>query len=275
MASFNTTEAAVRELEHLAIGQDPRRIMAPAQAAARQRLARCGHIHRTAIAAIETACLGHSWQVAGRADPSVARRPGARQRARLCQWLVPDRADAGGFPGRRPSRAGEGFHALKLDPFGTAQGFIDDAELISAYDIVRGLRDGLGPHIDILIDVHARFTEAEAAPRRATLRRSGHLLVGRTDRPRPAGSRASVAAQSPIRVATGEMYDTVGQFYTLAERGGVNIFQPEPMSLGGIANTLAVANLALAHGSYIAPHQSAAPSPPPSACNSPPACRIS
>src|SRR3569623_3047652 len=55
------------------------------------------------------------------------------------------------------------------------------------------------------------------------------------------------------------MYDTVGQFYTLAERGGVNIFQPEPMSLGGIAPTLAGANLALAHGSYIAPHQSGGP----------------
>ena len=68
-----------------------------------------------------------------------------------------------------------------------------------------------------------------------------------------------VAQQSPIPVATGEMYDTVGQFFTLAERGGVNIFQPEPMSLGGIANTLAVADLALAHGSYIAPHQSGGP----------------
>jgi galactonate dehydratase len=31
------------------------------------------------------------------------------------------------------------------------------------------------------------------------------------------------------------------------------------MSLGGITNTLAVANLALAHGSWIAPHQSGGP----------------
>ena len=34
---------------------------------------------------------------------------------------------------------------------------------------------------------------------------------------------------------------------------------PEPMSLGGITPALAVANLALAHGSYIAPHQSGGP----------------
>jgi galactonate dehydratase len=39
----------------------------------------------------------------------------------------------------------------------------------------------------------------------------------------------------------------------------VNIWQPEPMSLGGIAQTLAVAHLAQAHGSWIAPHQSAGP----------------
>ena len=55
------------------------------------------------------------------------------------------------------------------------------------------------------------------------------------------------------------MYDTVGQFYALAEGGGVNIFQPEPMSLGGIAPSMQVANLAFAHGSYIAPHQSGGP----------------
>ena len=35
----------------------------------------------------------------------------------------------------------------------------------------------------------------------------------------------------------------IGQFFTLAAGGGVNIFQPEPMSLGGITNTLAVADL--------------------------------
>jgi len=55
------------------------------------------------------------------------------------------------------------------------------------------------------------------------------------------------------------MYDTIGQFYTLAVGGGINIFQPEPMSLGGIGPTMQVAGLAAAHGSYIAPHQSGGP----------------
>ena len=39
----------------------------------------------------------------------------------------------------------------------------------------------------------------------------------------------------------------------------MNIFQPEPMSPGGIGPTLQVASLALAHDSLIAPHQSGGP----------------
>jgi galactonate dehydratase len=68
-----------------------------------------------------------------------------------------------------------------------------------------------------------------------------------------------VARQSPIPVATGEQFDKIGRFFTLAEKGGVSIWQPEPMSLGGIMNTLAVAHLAQASHAWIAPHQSGGP----------------
>ena len=69
----------------------------------------------------------------------------------------------------------------------------------------------------------------------------------------------AVAAECAIPVATGEQYDKVGKFLTLAMGGGVSIFQPEPMSLGGITNTIAVANIARANGAWIAPHQSGGP----------------
>ncbi len=68
-----------------------------------------------------------------------------------------------------------------------------------------------------------------------------------------------IAADCPIAVATGEQFDRVGQFMTLAKGGHVSIFQPEPMCLGGIANTLAVAAIARVNGAWIAPHQSGGP----------------
>ncbi|MCW5557249.1 MAG: mandelate racemase/muconate lactonizing enzyme family protein, partial [Verrucomicrobiae bacterium] len=153
----------------------------------------------------------------------------------------------------------KGFRALKLDPFGTAQGFIDAENLDLAYRIVAALRADLGPSFRILIDVHARFTEhaaVRAAERLAPLDIFWWEEPATREREEPANA---VAKTCPIAVATGEMYDTVGQFYTLARGGGVNIFQPEPMSLGGISNTMAVAHLAQAHGSWIAPHQSGGP----------------
>ena len=256
---IHTTEAAVRELEKFAIGQDPRRVTALAKRMLDSVSLDGGHIHRTAIAAVEVAC----WDILGKSlGVPIHQLLGGRVRDSVLGyangWYRTERTPEAFLKAARAVVDG-GFHAFKVDPFGTAKGILDEAELDLAYDILRTLRENLGRDIRILIDVHARFTAAEAiraARRLAPL--NLYWWEEPTTRDRQEAVHA-VAEASPIPVATGEMYDTVGQFFTLAERGGVNIFQPEPMSLGGIGNTLAVANLALAHGSYIAPHQSGGP----------------
>ena len=130
---------------------------------------------------------------------------------------------------------------------------------ISPTTLSQHLRTRFGSKLRILIDVHARFTEVDAL--RAAYKLAPldiYWWEEPTTRERESPANV-VASRCPIRVATGEMYDTVGQFFTLATGGEINIFQPEPMSLGGIANTLSVAGLASAHGSWIAPHQSGGP----------------
>jgi galactonate dehydratase len=256
---IRTTEAAVRELEHLVIGEDPRRVRAIARKMLDSVSLDGGHIHRTAIAAVEVAC----WDILGKSlGAPVHQLLGGRVRDSVLGyangWYRTERTPEAFLDAARAVVA-KGFRAMKLDPFGTAQGLIPEPELDLAYEILRALREGLPAHTLLLIDVHARFTEAEAI-------RAAHRLAPLnlywweepTTRDRQETVHA-VGRASPIPVATGEMYDTVGQFFTLAEGGGVNIFQPEPMSLGGIASTLAVCDLALAHGSYVAPHQSGGP----------------
>jgi galactonate dehydratase len=256
---IRTTEAAVRELEHLVIGEDPRRITALAKKMLDSVSLDGGHIHRTAIAAVEVAC----WDILGKSlGVPIHQLLGGRMRDSVLGyangWYRTERTPEAFLEAARGVIA-KGFHAMKLDPFGTAQGFISEAELDLAYEILKALRDNLPADTRILIDVHARFTEVEAIRAAQRLAPLGlYWWEEPTSRDRQETVH-SVGRASPIPVATGEMYDTVGQFYTLAERGGVNIFQPEPMSLGGIGNTMAVANLALAHGSYIAPHQSGGP----------------
>jgi galactonate dehydratase len=256
---IRTTEEGVRELEHLVVGQDPRQINALAKRMMDSVSLDGGHIHRTIVAAVEVAC----WDILGKTlGVPIYQLLGGKVRESILGygngWYRTERTPEH-FVAAAEAALSKGFHALKVDPFGTAQGFIEDDELELSYQIIKALRERFGSGLRILIDVHARFTEADAI-------RAAHKLAPlgiywweeptTREREQPANA---VAKQSPIRVATGEMYDTVGQFYTLAEGGGVNIWQPEPMSLGGITNTLAVANLALAHGSWIAPHQSGGP----------------
>jgi galactonate dehydratase len=256
---IRTTEAAVRELEHLVIGEDPRRIHMLAKKMLDSVSLDGGHIHRTAIAAVEIAC----WDILGKTlGAPIHQLLGGRVRDSVLGyangWYRTERSPESFLDVARQVIA-RGFHAMKLDPFGTAQGVISKSELDLAYDILKALRQELPPDTLLLVDVHARLTEAEAI---RAARRLAPLDLYWWEEPTTRDRQETVHAvahASPIPVATGEMYDTVGQFFTLAQGGGVNIFQPEPMSLGGIANTLAVANLALAHGSYIAPHQSGGP----------------
>jgi galactonate dehydratase len=256
---IRTTETAIRELEAFVIGRDPRRVNALSKGMLESVSLDGGHIHRTAIAAIEMAC----WDILGKSlGVPVYELLGGRIRDSVLGyangWYRTERTPEA-FLDKARAVLAKGFKALKLDPFGTAQGIISAPELRTVERIMGALREGLPPDTRLLIDVHARFTEAEAIRiARALAPYDIFWFEEPTTRDRQEAVRA-VAAASPIPVATGEMYDTVGQFFTLAEDGGVNIFQPEPMSLGGITNTLAVASLAMAHGSLIAPHQSGGP----------------
>jgi galactonate dehydratase len=256
---IRTTEAAVRELEHLVIGEDPRQVRKVAKKMLDSVSLDAGHIHRTAIAAVEVAC----WDILGKTlGAPIYQLLGGRVRDSVPGyangWYRTERTPEAFLEAAKQVIA-KGFRAMKLDPFGTAQGFITEPELDVAFNILRLLREKLPSHTLLLIDVHARFTETEAL---RAARRLAPLNIYWWEEPTTRDRQETVhavARASPIPVATGEMYDTVGQFFTLAQGGGVNIFQPEPMSLGGIVNTMAVANLALAHGSYIAPHQSGGP----------------
>jgi galactonate dehydratase len=256
---IRTTEAAVRELEHLAIGHDPRQINRLAARLMESVSVDAGHIHRTAVAAIEVSC----WDILGKSlGVPIYELLGGKVRETVLGyangWYRTERSPEN-FARAAEKVVEKGFHALKIDPFGVAKNFIDSEELQLSYDIIAALRSRFGKELKILIDVHARFSEADAlraADKFAPLDIYWWEEPTTRERELPANS---VAARCPIRVATGEMYDTVGQFFTMAAGGGINIFQPEPMSLGGISNSLAVANLALAHGSVIAPHQSGGP----------------
>ena len=210
---IKTTEAAIHELKHFAIGKDPRQIVA-LTAALLETIQDGGHIHRLAAAGIEVAC----WDILGKSlgvpDPPTARRQDPRQRAGLRERLVPRRAHARRrFVALAETVAAHGFRALKFDPFGAARGTIDEPNLQIAYDILAALRERFGPEFKILIDVHCRFMPGES------LRVAGRLApldLYWWEEPTTAEREEltnEIASQCPIPVATGEQFDRIGQVH--------------------------------------------------------------
>ena len=248
----------MHELKHFAIGRDPREVTAITTKILTS-IQDAGHIHRLAAGAVEVAC----WDILGKSlGAPIYQLLGGKVREGIAAyangWYRAERTPEN-FVASAEIAVGKGFNALKLDPFGLARNFISEHELQEAYAIVQAIRQRFGPALKIMIDVHSRFTPAEGV---RVARHMQDLDLYWWEEPTTAEREAlsnEVALQSPVRVATGEQFDKIGRFFTLAQGGGISIWQPEPMSLGGIKNTLAVAHIAEANGAWIAPHQSGGP----------------
>lgn len=252
------TETAVHELSHFAIGKDPRQVNAIADKII-TTIADIGHIHRMVMGAIEVAC----WDILGKTlGVPIWQLLGGKHRDSILAyangWYRTERTPEH-FVSIAKTVVAQGFKALKLDPFGNAKFFSSNEDLKLSFAILHALREEFGPDLKILIDVHTRFAPSESV-RIAT--KLAELDIFWWEEPTTIERieiTNEIALRCPIPVATGEQFDKVGDFETLARGGHVSIFQPEPMSLGGITNTIAAANIAHANAAWIAPHQSGGP----------------
>lgn len=253
-----TTETAVHELAHFVIGQDPRQVN-PIANAVISTIADGGHIHRMVMGAIEVAC----WDILGKTlGVPIWQLLGGKHRDSILAyangWYRTERTPED-FVQMAKTVVAKGFKAIKLDPFGTAKFFSSNADLNLSFEILKAIRHEFGPDLKILIDVHCRFAPSESL---RIAQRLAELDIFWWEEP-TTNERVEltneIAQRCAIPVATGEQFDKVGYFETLARGKNVTIYQPEPMSLGGITNTVAVASIAQANGAWIAPHQSGGP----------------
>lgn len=254
-----TCEAAVSELKTLVIGFDPREVRHNVKVLFDQVSNDGGEVHHAAVAGIEEAC----WDILGKSlGVPVYQLLGGKVRDWVdCYangWYRAERS-ADSFASMAHKAVNQGFKALKLDPLGTSQGFLEPGDLELSREILKVVREAVGPKVRIMVDVHARLAESEAV---ALITSCSDLGIFWWEEPTTRQREAptnSVGARVAERIASGESFSTVGQFLTLMQGGSVSIYQPEPMSLGGILPTIAVAELAAANGAWIAPHQSGGP----------------
>jgi len=254
-----TVETAIHEVTPLVLGMSPFDVELLSQRLIRNVFTDGAQMHMCAVAAIEVAC----WDIVGKAlGQPVYNLWGGRCRPRL-------RAYANGW--YRGPRTVENFHesakkvvargytALKFDPFGSNWRMMTPAEFDLSIDIIRGVREAVGPEVDILIEGHSRFnvpTALRLAEAMAPLRPAWF------EEPLHHGNIAAlveVARHSPVPIATGENFSSRYQFAELLKHEVVSILQPEPLNLGGLFATRKIAEMVDAHYGVLAPHSAQGP----------------
>jgi galactonate dehydratase len=254
-----TIEAAIHELKQFVIGMDPFQIEIISQRLIRDVYSEGGQVHMCAVSAIEIAC----WDIIGKAcNQPVYNLMGGRchekLRAYANGWYRGDRTPES-FHEKAKDVARRGYTALKFDPFGSDWRMSSTYSFDLAIDIIRAVRDAVGPHVDLLIEGHCRFNTATAlqyAEAMAEFRPAWfeepvhHLNIG---------AMVEVARNSPVPIATGESLSSKQQFADLLQYNVVNILQPEPLNLGGLYATRKIADMVDAHYGVIAPHSAQGP----------------
>jgi galactonate dehydratase len=218
-------------------------------------------VNTTVCSAVDMAC----WDIKGRRlDKPVAELLGGtvhgdRLRAYANGWYTDTDGDPEGFAEAAKRVVDDGYDAMKFDPFGTAWQRMSKKDRNHSVDIVRAVREAVGPDVDLLIECHGRFTAGQAVDIARELDEFDPTWFEEPCPPDSISSLAEVADKSPIPVATGERHITKHEFFDLLTRTDVDIFQPDLMNTGGITEGMKIAGLAEADHVSIAPHNPQGP----------------
>ena len=254
-----TVEAAIHELRDAWIGHDPGQVELLLQRMTRDVYTEGGQIHMAAVSAIETAC----WDITGKAlGRPVHDLLGGRVRDRVPVyangWYRRERTPEA-FAEAARATVERGYRALKFDPFGAAWRTQDRREENLSIEIVDAVRDAVGPDVDLMIEGHSRFSVSTALRIADRLAPSRPAWFEEPVHHQQLGAIVEVARRSPVPVATGESFSSLGQFADLLAQDAVHILQPEPLYLGGLWRTRQVAAMADAHYAVVAPHNAQGP----------------
>jgi len=169
----DTLIACVHELapRHV-IGADPFDVERLAWKIQKSDYSRPGEITQSALAAFDIAC----WDLKGQSlGVPVWKLLGGcfrdRVQAYANGWYQSVR-EPDAVAGLARSVIDRGYRALKLDPFGAASAEMSPADERRALEIVGAVRDAVGPDVQILVEMHGRFTPATPSASRTGSKRS-------------------------------------------------------------------------------------------------------
>jgi galactonate dehydratase len=259
----NKTSTLVACIEELApryvIGTDPFDVERLAWNVLRAEYGRAGEIAQSALASFDVAC----WDLIGQSlNVPIWKLLGGRFRDRVPAyangWYQAER-DPKAIAALARTVVDRGYRAMKLDPFGAASAELSAAGRRRAIDIVAAVREAVGADIQILVEMHGRFTPATAATVAVALEPYDPEWI---EEPVPAENpkaMSRVRAATRLTIATGERAHTMEDIRPLIEDGLVDVVQVDLTHFGGFLAMKRLAGWADAYSLLMAPHNVCGP----------------
>lgn len=237
------------------VGRDPFDTESLVQRMRRDDYSRAGEIMSSGIAMLEMAC----WDIVGKAlQQPVYRLLGGAVRDRIKAyangWYRVERTPEQ-FHAAARAVVEKGYTALKFDPFGPGYYEIDWPEQRRVVALVEAVRDAIGPDVEILLEMHGRFSPVQAVKIIELLEPFG---LGWAEEPVPPENLAALArvrADVPgVTIATGERIHARHEFRELFELQAADVVQFDVTHVGGLLESKKLAAHADIHYVTVAPH---------------------
>ncbi len=263
---LNRTEAVLGYLSEASsryvIGSDPFEIERLVMRMFREDFERSDAVVMTGIALVEIAC----WDIIGKAlGQPVYRLLGGAVRDRIKAyangWYTVERSPEE-FHAAAKRVVAKGYRAMKLDPFGAGFYELERAEKLRSIALVEAVRDAVGPDVEILVEMHGRFSPVSAVE---MARELAPFKPSWFEEPVPPENTAALKKASDalaplgIPIATGERLHTLYEYRELFELQAADIIQPDITHIGGLLNTKKLAAWAEAYYMLVAPHNVGGP----------------
>ena len=248
--------AHVEELGRYLIGRDPFRIKHFTQIAFDDYAARRGSVEfYSALSGIEAAM----WDIVGKAtNQPVYNLLGGPVREKIRVY-----ANGWYYKMTEPddyARAAEkvikmGFTAIKMDPVsGPWRNYLSRAQERKSVEVLRAVRDAVGPDVDILLDLHRRLSPMHAISLANDYEEFEPYYYEEPCMWENVEALAEIRSAIRLPVVTGEAIYAKAGFRPVLQAGAADIINPDVASCGGILELKEIAAMAEPYFVAVSPH---------------------
>jgi galactonate dehydratase len=259
-------DGAIKDLEPLIVGRDPRDIEQLVRVMTKQSFWRLGVIGTSAISGIEIAL----WDIFGKSvGLPVWRLLGGKVRDRVKVYThlgmgdmraVYESMQIDVMTERAKAVVASGYRALKTVFIPYTHYTATTRDIDHAARMMESLREAVGPEIEIMVDFHGRPASPGAALAYIDAIAPGAPMF--VEEVLPPGDNAAlkeVAAKSRVPIAAGERLVDRHEFDDLLRLRAVDIIQPDICHCGGLLEAKKIAAMAEAASTGVAPHNPLGP----------------